>query len=353
MANALPILLLGGAAALMLAGKKKKKSGAIGGGQIILPPTTPPPLPASVKKSGSGYPGVSRAKMQEIQTMLVANGYDVGSYGLDGKYGPATKQAVWEFQEDWGGLTVDGKPGSNTQTALRQAEAARLEGQRTAVQKQPQKKTQVADQCDPLDPGTWGSGNVCVFDGTKWARQRAQVKPAPKAPSKPASDSDSGGNCYPDRSGTWDIKNGGVCIAKNTRIYLTKWLPDNVLVGFNMIGHGWWWRGGHGDHDGVDKFWEGRDKFPRVEIDILGHTRFARLIGAVKSMAINYPETLFYVTLTNTAFTTASVAWAEKTFFSTTPYSRAYYVWKGKSEISANEFIDLMGKAITEGPSEI
>lgn len=175
--NALPIILIGGAAALMLAGGKKKKTSAPSFGELKLEPTTPPPLPKAVKTSGSGYPGVTRERMQEIQTMLVANGYDVGKYGLDGKYGPATKQAVWEFQEDWGGLVVDGKPGSKTQTALEEAEAERLKAQQRIAQQHPEKKAQVVDQCDPLDPRTWGSGNVCVFDGVRWAKRTAKVKP--------------------------------------------------------------------------------------------------------------------------------------------------------------------------------
>ena len=344
--NALPILLAGGAA-LLLMGGKKKSNGRAPVGKIQIPPDAPPPLSKTVKKSGSGYPGISRGLMQEIQTMLMALGYDLGDYGSDGKYGSKTKAAVLAFQKDhmpesdgW-----DGKPGTKTQTALRKAEAARTMEQLVAAQDSPQQASQLVDECDPLDPGTWGSGNVCVFDGSRWVRKRAQV-----AAPKPSPSPDPGDRCYPDRSATWDIKNGGVCIARNKRIYLTKWLPDNVIVGFNWIGHGWWWRGGHGD---VDKFYENRDKFPRVEVDILGHTRFARLIGAVKSMAISYPETLFFVTLKTQDFATASATWAEKTFFGSTPYSRAYYTWKGKSEISANDFIDLIGRAITEGPSDI
>lgn len=186
--NALPILLIGGAAALMLAGKKKKAPSAPAYGDLALPPTTPPPLPKSVKTSGSGYPGVSRSQMQEIQTMLVANGYDVGQYGLDGKYGPATKQAVWEFQEDWGGgLVVDGKPGPKTQAALKEAESQRLYTQQTQAKAQPQQAAKIVDECDPLNPGTWGSGNVCVLDGGRWVRKKAQAKPPAKPQAKPPS----------------------------------------------------------------------------------------------------------------------------------------------------------------------
>jgi len=190
--NPLPILLLGGAALLMMGGKKKK-SGAIADREIVLPPTTPPPLSKAVKKSGSGYPGVTRARMQEIQTMLLANGYDLGKWRADGRYGPATKAAVLAFQMDhmpksdgW-----DEKPGPKTQAALEQVEAARLQGQQQQAKQQPQKKAQVVDECDPLDPGTWGSGNVCVLSDNRWVRQKARVA-APKTKDSAALTCDSG-----------------------------------------------------------------------------------------------------------------------------------------------------------------
>jgi len=140
-------------AGLMVTKKKKKPSSG------VLPPTTPPRLTKKKKSSTSGYQGIPRAEMQEIQVMLMANGYGVGEKGLDGRWGPATKTAVEEFQEDWGGLQVDGKPGPMTRAALEEAEKQR----RLAAGMQ--------NQCDPLDPKTWGgSGYVCVFDGTRWAK---------------------------------------------------------------------------------------------------------------------------------------------------------------------------------------
>lgn len=163
----LPIPVLLGAALLLLAGKKKK-SAASG-----IPATTPPPIPVAEKKTGSGYPGVTRERMQQIQTMLVANGYDVGRHGLDGRYGPSTKQAVWEFQEDWGGLTVDGKPGSKTQSALEEAEAMRIDSMKSAAKTQP--AAQVMDLCNPLDPATWSAGSLCYFDGSRWALRKGEL----------------------------------------------------------------------------------------------------------------------------------------------------------------------------------
>ena len=308
MANALPILLLGGAALLMMGGKKK--SGAVGGGQIILPPTTPPPLSPAVKKSGSGYPGVSRDQMQEIQTMLMANGYGVGAKGLDGRYGPATKQAVWEFQEDWGqGLVVDGKPGSKTRAALKQAEAGRLDAQQQQAQQQPQKKAQLVDQCDPLDPGTWGAGNVCVLDGSRWVRAKAQVA-APKAPAKPVSKI----NCGPDRLWKWDVKAGGICLTEGKDTYLEDWLPGNMSVvmptgirpaGRILYGQGW------GTWESATK--EGFSKYIEIQaIEVSGASydfhdksgnwykmwpakNFAQWLSAVKSIAGSYPEIYFSI----------------------------------------------------------
>jgi len=116
--------------------------------------------------------------------MLMSNGYDVGSYGTDGRYGKDTATAVLGFQMDhmprsdgW-----DGKPGPKTQTALEQLEATRLQGQQVAAQKAPQQAAKLVDECDALDPGTWGSGNVCVFEGGRWVRKtKAATKLAQNA----------------------------------------------------------------------------------------------------------------------------------------------------------------------------
>jgi len=51
------------------------------------------------------------------QTELIQRGYDLGSWGADGKFGAATEKAVRQFQQDWG-LTVDGIIGPNTWAML-------------------------------------------------------------------------------------------------------------------------------------------------------------------------------------------------------------------------------------------
>ncbi len=55
---------------------------------------------------------------KQIQYLLAYLGYEAEP---DGKYGPKTTQAVREFQEEYGGLEVDGKAGNLTQAALRKA----------------------------------------------------------------------------------------------------------------------------------------------------------------------------------------------------------------------------------------
>jgi cytoskeletal protein RodZ len=63
-------------------------------------------------------PGDESEEVRQLQTDLVALGYSTG--GVDGKYGPATEQAVREFQES-SGLVVDGIAGAATLAALAEA----------------------------------------------------------------------------------------------------------------------------------------------------------------------------------------------------------------------------------------
>ena len=69
------------------------------GGDVPVPtPSTDKP---TLRKGDSG-PYVTLA-----QTELINRGYDLGSWGADGKYGSATERAVRQFQQDWD-LKVDG-----------------------------------------------------------------------------------------------------------------------------------------------------------------------------------------------------------------------------------------------------
>jgi peptidoglycan hydrolase-like protein with peptidoglycan-binding domain len=61
--------------------------------------------------------GMIGTEIQKIQKILIALGYDLGSSGADGKFGPVTEAAVKAFQDD-NNLTVDGIVGPETLTKL-------------------------------------------------------------------------------------------------------------------------------------------------------------------------------------------------------------------------------------------
>ena len=78
-------------------------AGLYDGGDIPVPTPKKPTL-----RKGDAGPYVTLA-----QTMLIQRGYDLGSWGADGKFGAATDAAVRQFQQDWG-LVVDGIIGQKT-----------------------------------------------------------------------------------------------------------------------------------------------------------------------------------------------------------------------------------------------
>lgn len=56
---------------------------------------------------------------EQLQHLLVFLAYDTG--GADGTYGPKTRQAVLDFQKEYGGLAVDGDAGETIWESLRRA----------------------------------------------------------------------------------------------------------------------------------------------------------------------------------------------------------------------------------------
>ena len=71
-------------------------------------PTPPDPDKKPTLRKGDSGPYVTLA-----QTELIQRGYDLGSYGADGKFGAKTEAAVKAFQRDWG-LVEDGIIGPKT-----------------------------------------------------------------------------------------------------------------------------------------------------------------------------------------------------------------------------------------------
>ena len=57
--------------------------------------------------------------VRQIQHLLGYLGYYTGT--VDGIWGNLSASAASRFQQDWGGVTVDGVPGVQTQSALKQA----------------------------------------------------------------------------------------------------------------------------------------------------------------------------------------------------------------------------------------
>lgn len=70
--------------------------------------------------------GDKGAEVKTMQEGLIKLGYDLGKYGADGDFGGDTDKAVRKFQKDYK-LTVDGKYGKLSKSALEKAVAAKKE----------------------------------------------------------------------------------------------------------------------------------------------------------------------------------------------------------------------------------
>ncbi len=77
--------------------------------------TIPEPTPETTKPTLRR--GCAGSYVEECQRVLLGAGYDLGTYGADGKFGAKTEAAVKAFQKAKG-LTADGVVGRNTWAAL-------------------------------------------------------------------------------------------------------------------------------------------------------------------------------------------------------------------------------------------
>lgn len=97
------------------------------GTTVARPPTTTAPAPTTTQAAGPPVPtatlkpGDSGPSVSRLQRALAAAGFSTG--GVDGSYGPATKDAVARFQRAHR-LAADGVAGPKTLAALRAALAS-------------------------------------------------------------------------------------------------------------------------------------------------------------------------------------------------------------------------------------
>ena len=72
--------------------------------------------PTAMLKAGPPYPKEDVPKVKQIQSVIQDLGYDLGSTGVDGKYGPRTARAVRAFKSDYN-VPGNGLEFGNTATA--------------------------------------------------------------------------------------------------------------------------------------------------------------------------------------------------------------------------------------------
>ena len=80
---------------------------------VVIDGTVPEPVPPDPDYRPTLRKGDSGSYVTLAQAELLQRGYDLGSYGADGKFGSKTEMAVKQFQQDWG-LTMDGVIGPRT-----------------------------------------------------------------------------------------------------------------------------------------------------------------------------------------------------------------------------------------------
>ena len=93
--------------------------------------------------TGGAYPQEDMEAVGQLQHILMILGYDVGSAGVDGKYGPTTAKAVASFKRDYG---VPG-PGS-----MFGPKALAVVKKLISGQMQPKKATRVSGPTNDADP---------------------------------------------------------------------------------------------------------------------------------------------------------------------------------------------------------
>ena len=106
--------------------------------------------------------GMTGADVQELQSMLIGLGYDLGKWGADGDFGSDTQNAVKKFQKEYR-LTVDGIAGPDTIETLKDAYVH--EDEPPEEEEKPEDKPQEINyEVDALDLSSWNSAQAGKID---------------------------------------------------------------------------------------------------------------------------------------------------------------------------------------------
>lgn len=103
-------------------------------------------------------------EVKKLQQSLISAGYDVGTTGADGKYGPKTQAAVKQYQQA-NGLSVDGIAGKNTQ--------GKLYGATTPSNTQQQTTQQAASPAPDYSKYEYDAGSDAAYQQALAALQQA------------------------------------------------------------------------------------------------------------------------------------------------------------------------------------
>jgi DNA invertase Pin-like site-specific DNA recombinase/peptidoglycan hydrolase-like protein with peptidoglycan-binding domain len=109
--------------------------------------TTPTPVLAQ----GVGMGAEPSSAVRSVQRVLDSRGYDLGTPGVDGRFGPLTGRAVRRFQAHYG-LAVDGVVGPKTHRVVRLAARRSPRAETTRPQAQPDQNAQQAPELNQQQP---------------------------------------------------------------------------------------------------------------------------------------------------------------------------------------------------------
>lgn len=124
-------------------------------------------VPVTVEKDYLSL-GDSGKEVKEMQKMLIALGYDLGSFGADGDFGKATDDALRKFQSEHK-LTVDGQYGAKTKKKLTNKYNKKVNQSQSETGLNEEGKWKGVVTADSLNVRTWAGieNPTCSFSPLK------------------------------------------------------------------------------------------------------------------------------------------------------------------------------------------